>query len=135
MARRLRDANHDTAVDAPAARPADPDSRARTHLANERTFLAWLRTGITLVALGIASAEFLDSGTAQASPLVDVLALALIGGGIALVIAGRRRFLASRALIEQGRPGLDTRAITLATAFLIVVGVLAAAFVLLLEMG
>ena len=37
----------------------DPDTRARTHLANERTFLAWFRTGVTLVALGIAAAELL----------------------------------------------------------------------------
>ena len=34
-------------------RPEQPDeeSRTRTHLANERTFLAWFRTGITLIAL------------------------------------------------------------------------------------
>ena len=29
---------------------ADLDATVRTHLANERTFLAWLRTGITFVA-------------------------------------------------------------------------------------
>lgn len=28
------------------------ESRARIHLANERTFLAWLRTGIALIDLG-----------------------------------------------------------------------------------
>ena len=28
--------------------------RARDHLANERTFLAWLRTGITIVVFGFA---------------------------------------------------------------------------------
>jgi uncharacterized membrane protein YidH (DUF202 family) len=36
------------------------ESRARTHLANERTFLAWLRTGISLIGLGLAAAKFLD---------------------------------------------------------------------------
>jgi len=36
------------------------ESRARTHLANERTFLAWLRTGIALISLGLAAAQFLE---------------------------------------------------------------------------
>ncbi|MCQ4083144.1 DUF202 domain-containing protein [Streptomyces sp. RB6PN25] len=33
-------------------------SRARDHLANERTYLAWLRTGISMAALGVAAAKF-----------------------------------------------------------------------------
>ncbi|MFB7668546.1 YidH family protein [Kitasatospora sp. NPDC056138] len=33
-------------------------SRARDHLANERTYLAWLRTGISMAALGVAVAKF-----------------------------------------------------------------------------
>ena len=39
----------------------DPDSRARTHLANERTFLAWLRTGLGLIVLGLAAAQFMEA--------------------------------------------------------------------------
>jgi putative membrane protein len=33
-------------------------SRARDHLANERTYLAWHRTGISVAALGVAVAKF-----------------------------------------------------------------------------
>ncbi len=45
----------------------DPDTRARTHLANERTFLAWLRTSLTTIALGIGASDFLvDEGDADA---------------------------------------------------------------------
>jgi len=33
-------------------------SLARDHLANERTFLAWLRTGVTLMGVGIALVKF-----------------------------------------------------------------------------
>ncbi|CAO1623598.1 unnamed protein product [Sympodiomycopsis kandeliae] len=33
-------------------------STARDHCANERTFLAWLRTSLTLVSFGIALAQF-----------------------------------------------------------------------------
>ena len=39
----------------------DPDSRARTHLASERTFLAWLRTGLGLNVLGLAAAQFIEA--------------------------------------------------------------------------
>ena len=38
-------------------RALDVDSRARTHLANERTFLAWLRTGLALLAGAVALAS------------------------------------------------------------------------------
>jgi len=34
------------------------DSTARDHLANERTFLAWLRTSAVAMALGLAIAHF-----------------------------------------------------------------------------
>ncbi|NJL80098.1 MAG: DUF202 domain-containing protein [Richelia sp. SM2_1_7] len=30
------------------------ESRLREHLANERTFLAWLRTSISLIGFGLA---------------------------------------------------------------------------------
>ncbi|GAA2229405.1 MULTISPECIES: YidH family protein [Kitasatospora] len=45
---------HDTPKDA----PPNTGSRARDHLANERTYLAWLRTGISVAALGVAVAKF-----------------------------------------------------------------------------
>ncbi|WP_037864297.1 YidH family protein [Streptomyces sp. NRRL S-340] len=41
----------------PGATP-NTGSRARDHLANERTYLAWLRTGISMAALGVAIAKF-----------------------------------------------------------------------------
>ncbi|MEU3823812.1 DUF202 domain-containing protein [Streptomyces sp. SID486] len=41
----------------PGATP-NTGSRARDHLANERTYLAWLRTGISMAALGVAVAKF-----------------------------------------------------------------------------
>ena len=34
------------------------DSLAREHLANERTFLSWLRTGVTLMGVGVALVKF-----------------------------------------------------------------------------
>jgi putative membrane protein len=42
----------------PKGATANTGSRARDHLANERTYLAWLRTGISVAALGVAVAKF-----------------------------------------------------------------------------
>src|SRR5258708_9696937 len=37
--------------------PPRPDSRVRDHLANERTFLAWIRTALGLVGIGFVLAR------------------------------------------------------------------------------
>ncbi|KMS79330.1 MULTISPECIES: YidH family protein [Streptomyces] len=44
--------------DVPKGATPNTGSRARDHLANERTYLAWLRTGISMAALGVAVAKF-----------------------------------------------------------------------------
>eukprot|EP00403_Amphidinium_massartii_P036138 CAMPEP_0178441108 /NCGR_PEP_ID=MMETSP0689_2-20121128/37275_1 /TAXON_ID=160604 /ORGANISM="Amphidinium massartii, Strain CS-259" /LENGTH=125 /DNA_ID=CAMNT_0020064205 /DNA_START=1 /DNA_END=374 /DNA_ORIENTATION=+ len=36
-------------------------STARDHLANERTYLAWLRTGLSLLSFGLGAAKFWQS--------------------------------------------------------------------------
>ena len=53
----------------------------RSKLANERTFAAWIRTGLAVVAVGIAIARFLP-GRAPASQL------AFLGLGIGFAFAG-----------------------------------------------
>jgi putative membrane protein len=40
-----------------AASPVRSPSRVRDHLANERTFLAWVRTGLGLIGLGFVLAR------------------------------------------------------------------------------
>ena len=52
-------------------------SAARDHLANERTFLAWTRTGLGLTALGVALVQLIDSEGTMATV-----------GGILMVLAG-----------------------------------------------
>lgn len=111
----------------------DPDSRARTHLANERTFLAWIRTAVTLIALGLASAQFLEAERAFGLPLSAWLAFVLIAGGVSLAIVARRRFLIGQELIERGRPLLDAGGITWISALLIALGGLAAIFILVVD--
>ncbi|MBW4614055.1 MAG: DUF202 domain-containing protein [Desmonostoc vinosum HA7617-LM4] len=67
--------------------------RQREHQANERTFLAWLRTSIALVGFGFAIARFglfmrqLDSVLTQRQPVVQPL-FNSENLGIILVICG-----------------------------------------------
>ncbi|MEV0947262.1 DUF202 domain-containing protein [Rhodococcus sp. NPDC049939] len=55
-------------------------SVARDHLANERTYLAWLRTGMSVAAVGVAVAKFAPDrgGHAVASGLILVVAGLLV---------------------------------------------------------
>jgi putative membrane protein len=79
---------------------ADPDSRARTHLANERTFLAWLRTGLSLVAVGLAAAHFLPEDLVPGFPIVTVSSLVLVLLGTIMVLFGAMRYIQAHRQIE-----------------------------------
>jgi len=79
----------------------DADSRARTHLANERTYLAWLRTGITLIALGLAAAQFLDSDVVPGIPVVGLLSTAVIAMGAFTVGVGLHRYRVGTRRIDD----------------------------------
>lgn len=107
-----------------AIRTVDADSRARTHLANERTFLAWLRTGLSLVALGIAIAQFLEPGPGQGLGFAVVLGGVLVVSGTLVTAAGGRRFIQARRQIEAGayRPDLP---VVVLSVFLVAVAGLA----------
>ena len=113
----------------------DPDSRARTHLANERTFLAWLRTGITLIALGLAAAQVLDPDVLPGVPVVGTLSTVVIVMGAFTVGVGlyRYRVGARRIDDEVFRPARASLVIASAMAFAI--ASLAIVFVWLLHPG
>lgn len=78
------------------------DSRPRPgsttdYLANERTFLAWVRTGVTLIALGFVVVKFglltreLRVGQKSGSLLSAPIGIALVGlGGVLVLLALQR---------------------------------------------
>ena len=125
----------DDLEDADDAKPgkADPDSRARTHLANERTFLAWIRTAMTFMTLGLAAAQFLDTDRLLGIHLSIYLSTLLVGGGIAMTIIARRRFLVATDLIERGISRFPADAISMVSILLITIGLLATGFIFLIE--
>ncbi|KAJ6594384.1 hypothetical protein B0H19DRAFT_918322 [Mycena capillaripes] len=93
-------------------------SVARDHLASERTFLAWLRTGLGFVALGIAMERFSQLDLAELLPIKpekqankrsggqrdtsDMLVAALLGTGSGSIVYGTARYFSTMRLLEQG---------------------------------
>lgn len=112
---------------------SDPDSRARTHLANERTFLAWFRTGLTLVALGVAAAQFLDGLTSPETAVVPWFSTLVIGIGIGLVAVGLWRYLRGRSRIDAGGFGPASTSIVVTSVVAVGAGLAAIVVVWLLR--
>ena len=78
----------------------DPDYRFS--LANERTFLAWIRTALALIAGGLAAAQFLPD---LAVPFGrEAIALALVVLGTALAAAAFRRWVTNEEAMREHRP-------------------------------
>lgn len=67
-------------------------------LANERTLLAWIRTGLTLIAGGVAVA-FISSDTVYGS----VAGIGAIGFGGLLALIGYIRYAVADSAIRQGK--------------------------------
>ncbi|WP_159728001.1 YidH family protein [Methylosinus sp. Ce-a6] len=98
-----------------------------SHAANERTFLAWVRTGIAIMALGFVIEKFdlfvhtisITLPAAERGPILrrfdklsgplasgggGVLAL----GGVALIVVATLRFIHTRRLIaDEAQHGFD----------------------------
>jgi putative membrane protein len=87
--------------------------------ANERTFLAWVRTGVAVIALGFVIERFnlflltlaTEAEGAQgaqlhrlASPAGRYGGLALVGAGVALIVVATIRFLHTARLLEEDAP-------------------------------
>lgn len=105
------------------------DNRARTYLANERTFLAWLRTGITLIALGLAALEFLARTESSFGVSKELLGFGLIAGGTIIVLVEWYRYRKRDHQIEEGDLHGSVTAVTAAAALVIIIGVLSLVFI------
>ena len=110
--------------------PLADSAPRRTWLAAERTYLAWLRTGLGALGLALAVGRLLPA-------LVDAdhVAFGLLGAGFAalgvfLLVLAAYRAQRTRAALAAGRPlPLDVWAVWALTAFSIV---LAAATIILI---
>ena len=106
------------------------------HSANERTFLAWVRTAIAVMAFGFIVEKF-DLFLEVAAPSLvgrplslpghrfgNITGLALIALGTAMVAVAAARFLTTAKSIDsaQQRPGMGSRVDIALAALLVLLG-------------
>jgi putative membrane protein len=99
----------------------------RFTLANERTFLSYVRTALALDAAGLAVAQFLTD--LRPEWLRQLLAISLVVAGVVVAVAAYRRWSANESAMRQGAPlpptsmplGLAAGAALLSIAALILV--------------
>jgi putative membrane protein len=86
-------------------------NRARDHLANERTFLAWVRTGAAIVVFGFAIGRFsiamrqltaLEGHAIRTAGMSVWMGSGAIVAGVAMVVAGLVRYRKTRAQLDSG---------------------------------
>jgi putative membrane protein len=111
----------------------DLESRARTHLANERTFLAWLRTAVAMIGLGLAAAQFLQHQVVPGLHLTRGMAIVMVVTGILMAIDGTRRYIRYSRQIDAGKFQVTTRPIEVVAGLVSLLGLMAIAFILLLD--
>ncbi len=107
---------------------AQEQTRARDHLANERTYLAWVRTAANVMVLGLAVARFVNS-TSVGSVVAGVLLVAVGASGVGY---GTIRYRRVSADIEQGRFGVGASGAAAVIASTVLVGSVVAALAILL---
>jgi putative membrane protein len=107
----------------------------RDHAANERTFLAWIRTGITIMALGFVIERLdllLASLGADAAtkvpadpPQIHYLSVALVGVGVVLIGSATYSFNRNyRAILSEEEVPLKGTSLPTAMALvLLAVGI------------
>jgi putative membrane protein len=86
---------------------AGSEGEVRDHLANERTYLAWLRTGMALLGLGFLVARLrlelaAAHGTGDPTSFYGVaVGLGFAALGLLTTLFGTWRYLAVRRMIER----------------------------------
>ena len=99
-----------------SAQQAPRPVSTRDHLANERTYLSWVRSGLGMAAFGVAVARLFSDGGRRA----DLAGAMLMLLGIAMLLYGTNRYyLVRRALnlglVAERRIGVVPMALAVAT--------------------
>lgn len=73
-------------------------STARDHLANERTFLAWVRTALGVIGLGVLLAKLVETGGA----LAEIAGLVLVAYGAVTLVYALVRYERLASHLQRG---------------------------------
>lgn len=120
----------------------DETKRATEYLANERTFLAWVRTSIAVISLGFVLARFsvwLRELSIQRQPQIRIhrwgislpigVAMMILGGALTTLAAWRYHVV--NRDIERGKVSADRGLVVLVTAMVTLLSAAMIVFALL----
>jgi len=108
------------------------------HLANERTFLAWIRTSVSIIVFGFVVAKFgitlrqllrVQDRTIQQSGTSLAIGIAFMFFGIFLAVAALTRYQNTRRRLQDGHFEPAGRIITILGTVTALFGVILAAYV------
>jgi putative membrane protein len=117
-------------------------NRARDHLANERTFLAWVRTGAAIVVFGFAIGRFsiamrqltaLSGHPVRTAGFSVWMGASSIAAGVVLVIAGLMRYRKTRVQLDAGTFEPAGFVLDLVTTLMVLFGLALAAYLIYTE--
>jgi putative membrane protein len=120
---------------------ANPN-RARDHLANERTFLAWVRTGAAIVVFGFAIGRFaiamrqlsaLSGHPVRTTSFSVWMGAGSIAAGVLLVVAGLIRYRKTRTQLDSGTFEPAGFVVDLITILTVVFGLVLAGYLIYTE--
>ena len=111
--------------------PGVEDATRRTRLANERTYLAWWRTGLTALAVGVGIGKLLPQHSNAAHWPFEVVGVGFSVLGLALLIVGLQRTRAVEDALDRGSfAPISTRLVALLAGAGVVLGLGVIALVL-----
>jgi putative membrane protein len=110
------------------------DSNAGDHLANERTFLAWIRTSIGIMAFGFVVVKFslflkqisiiLGKGTVdQTKGYSSVAGIVLVIVGVIMSVLSYIKYKKTEKQLDEGFYKHSSLLITILTSFIFIVSV------------
>lgn len=122
---------------------SDDAARATDYLANERTFLAWLRTSVALIALGFVVARFglllrelaaqATMGTSRVATthISNIFGTAIVILAALLLVLSYVRYRRADRAIARGEYSSDPLLVTVSVIITVAISLLLAAFLLL----
>ncbi len=121
---------------------AENSNRARDHLANERTFLAWVRTSVAIVVFGFAIGRFavalrqltaMQGHEAKATGFSVWMGTIAIVAGVIMVVAGLLRYRKIRAQLDEGKFEAAGFIVDLVTVLTVIFGLALAGYLIYVE--
>ncbi|KAI9261362.1 hypothetical protein EDC94DRAFT_519779 [Helicostylum pulchrum] len=86
----------------PAVVLENKGNTARDHLANERTYLAWFRTSLSLITLGIGIIQVYHVSTAHHKRIGRALGLIFVFSSILFLYFGNVRYFHAQWALQHG---------------------------------